>query len=104
MGAMLASLAALLMVVVFIVVGIRISTYLFVQHAVVTPHLARGMRLAGQRLRSDTLHTGQRPRRHRVLDTSHANSRLALHTLMVITLIFILTIIATISILFGSVH
>lgn len=104
MEANLASLVALLIVIVFIVVGIRISVFLFSQRAEATHHFMRVRTFAGEQLRSDTLHTVNRPKYHRVLDTSHSNSRLAMHTFMAIAFILLLTIVATISILFGSVH
>lgn len=104
MEATLASLVALLIVVMFIVVGIRISVFLFSQRAEATYHFTRVRTFVGERLRSDSLHAVRHPRHHRVLDTSHANSRLALHTFMAIAFILLLTVIASISILFGNMH
>ena len=104
MGAMLTALVGLLIVTGFIVVGIRISLYLFSHHAAGTHHFTPDMPVAGERLRSNTLHTVRRPRYHRVLNTGHSNGRYALHTIIVIALILLLTIMATISILLGSVH
>lgn len=105
MGAMLTALVAMLIVIGFIVIGIRISLYLFLQHAEGTPHFMRAMPFADERLRSDTLYTVRPPRYHRVvMNTGHSNARYALHSFMVIALLLLLTVIAAVSILLGSVH
>jgi hypothetical protein len=105
MGTMLTALAALLIVIGLIVIGIRISLYLFLQHAYRTRHFMPGMPFADERVRSDTLYTVRRPGYHRaVMNTGHSNARYALHSFMAIALLLLLTIVAGVFVLLGSVH
>lgn len=103
MESILIALVALLVVIALFVIGIRISLYLFLEHAEETRHFTHAWPLAHERLRLHTMHTVKRPRYH-IVDTSHSSARYALHTFMVIGVILLLTITVAVSMLLGTVH
>jgi hypothetical protein len=98
------TLVALLVVIGLIAIGTRISLYLYLQRAEETHRFTRRMPVADERSGSDSIYTVKRPRYRRVMDTEFASPRYAVRSVMVIALIFLLTVMAAVSILFGGVH
>jgi len=103
MESILTALVALLVVIALFVIGIRISVYLFSEHAEGTRHFTHAWPLAHERLRSHTMATVKHSRYH-IVDTGHSSARYALHSFMVIAFVLLLTIVIAVSILLGTVH
>jgi hypothetical protein len=104
MEAILTALVALVVVIGLMVVGIRISVYLFSEHAVRTRHFTHALPVAHERLRAHTIDTVRRARHHHSMNTGHSSARYALHSFMAIAFILLLTLVAAVSILLGRVH
>jgi hypothetical protein len=104
MESILVALVALLVITGLIVGGTRFSLYLFLLNAEGTRRFTQRMPVTEKQMSQNNEYDVERQQYYKVLDTSSSSARFARSSLMVMTLILLLAIMATISVVAGLFH